>query len=359
MRFMHHNINNSAFDFIYAVQLEVSSGSILDVRLRTARTNLPKNWEYPAFQLEIRGSQATLTFHRPSNWPRIELDIVAPEATSLGIALVRMSPKSDAQIRAELAHKSIAFLGLARNCENAVVSAVGAFHKLRGMFGSSSVHICENDSTDATPLQLQVLSEQGVITLHTFKALDSKLPKRTERLAYLRNYLNDLAASIPNLDYVCWLDMDSYVDEQFSEDGFLTCFNYVEAWDAVFPVMDGFYYDVWALRHKTMWPEDCMSEINSTWDLALGSRVASQAPVLVRQISAHHMEGWMPVDSAFGGMAIYKIKACRSGRYVGIMDGKEVCEHVAFNQSIGANGGRLWINPSFRVKSPLGIASPF
>ena len=356
---MHHKISNSALDFIYALQLEVSSGSILDVRVRAARTNLPKSWEYPAFKLDVRGGHATITFHRPSNWPRIELDVVAPGATSLGIALVRMTPKSDAQIRAELAQKSIAFLGLARNCENAVVSAVAAFHKLRAMFGGSSVHICENDSTDATPLQLQALSEQGLITLHTFRELDSKLPKRTERLAYLRNYLNDLAVSIPNLDYVCWLDMDSYVDEHFNEEGFLSCFNFPEAWDGVFPVMDGFYYDVWALRHKTMWPEDCMSQINSTWDLALGSGVASRAPVFVRQIAAHHMAGWMPVDSAFGGMAVYKASVCRSGRYVGIVDGEEVCEHVAFNQSIGANGGRLWINPSFKVKSPLGVASPF
>ena len=56
---------------------------------------------------------------------------------------------------------------------------------------------------------------------------------------------------------------------------------------------------------------------------------------------------WIPVDSAFGGFAIYRRSIMNFGECRGSLDnGKEVCEHVAFHQDLRAAGARIYINPT-------------
>jgi hypothetical protein len=44
---------------------------------------------------------------------------------------------------------------------------------------------------------------------------------------------------------------------------------------------------------------------------------------------------WILVESAFGGLAIYKTVAIKGRRYIG-----DTCEHVSFNQGL-----KMYINP--------------
>ena len=57
---------------------------------------------------------------------------------------------------------------------------------------------------------------------------------------------------------------------------------------------------------------------------------------------------WIPVDSAFGGFAIYKSKfLINNFSYEGKNDaGKIICEHVYFNKKIKESGARIFINTS-------------
>jgi hypothetical protein len=178
------------------------------------------------------------------------------------------------------------------------------------------------------------------------------MPKRTERLAYVRNFLMTVALGRPQFSFICWVDMDGLLDESFDLAGFASCFQFEEAWDAVFPVTTGYYYDIWALRHPVMWPDDYLVRMNSEFDLALGKKPIIEIAMKSRQIKADEMLGWLPVESAFGGMAVYKAAACRHGRYRGVEDDREICEHVSFHQGIHAAGGRLYINPEFRLACP-------
>ena len=58
--------------------------------------------------------------------------------------------------------------------------------------------------------------------------------------------------------------------------------------------------------------------------------------------------GLIPVNSAFGGIAIYKIKSIQECRYNGLYDDEgEKCEHVDFNECIRSKGGKIFINSSF------------
>jgi hypothetical protein len=57
-------------------------------------------------------------------------------------------------------------------------------------------------------------------------------------------------------------------------------------------------------------------------------------------------EDWIEVDSAFGGLAIYRRHALSRVRYIGLGEaGQEICEHVSLNSQIRSNGYRVFINP--------------
>ena len=57
----------------------------------------------------------------------------------------------------------------------------------------------------------------------------------------------------------------------------------------------------------------------------------------------------LEVDSAFSGIAIYKLASIPSYcNYVGkYPDGHEYCEHVEFNRCIKKSGKSIYINTSF------------
>ena len=57
---------------------------------------------------------------------------------------------------------------------------------------------------------------------------------------------------------------------------------------------------------------------------------------------------WIEVDSAFGGLAIYRRETLLdvSSRYIGLYkDGIEVVEHVSLHLGIIQNGYKIFINP--------------
>ena len=57
---------------------------------------------------------------------------------------------------------------------------------------------------------------------------------------------------------------------------------------------------------------------------------------------------WIEVDSAFGGLAIYRRDAIIQGSYRHRDGaGRIACEHVGLHDDIRRRGGRIFINPSF------------
>ena len=55
--------------------------------------------------------------------------------------------------------------------------------------------------------------------------------------------------------------------------------------------------------------------------------------------------GWLAVRSAFGGFGLYKAGIVGHGRYVGLLHGREICEHVPYHEALGRAGAKLYINP--------------
>ena len=126
-----------------------------------------------------------------------------------------------------------------------------------------------------------------------------------------------------------------------------SCWNLSEDWDACFANQSKAYYDIWALRHKTWCPNDCWQTYRFLQSNGVGKFSALEAAVYSRMISINHNKDPIEVDSAFGGLGIYKKSAILLGEYVGI-DGnnEEICEHVQLHKFISDKNMRLYIVPS-------------
>lgn len=254
---------------------------------------------------------------------------------------------STAKFKNAIEKKSIVFVGLARDCESTVKLNIDLLIKLGKHFKEFKVLVFENDSKDNTSKVLSELKIDNVETI-CLPSLDAEYPQRTERLAYVRNLGLDKALKT-NFDYYCPVDLDGVLTTngyEFDINGFLSNFYYEEFWDAVFPVSAGFYYDLWALRHCQLSPDDWMIA-ESRGTSALGIDIIRSRETFTRQYDLRKMNGWLKVDSAFGGIGIYKIDQIQNSRYTGKENKNIISEHVPFNLSLSSINKRLYLNPKF------------
>jgi hypothetical protein len=128
------------------------------------------------------------------------------------------------------------------------------------------------------------------------------------------------------------------------------------------------YYDVWALRHEYWSPNDCWQEKSFFDTFKVGNPRSFFTAIYSRMLNIPEKSELIEVDSAFGGLAIYKVKEIGNSQYNGLTNKtlrktNEVSEHVAFNKGIKENGGVIFVNPKM-INSGLnphtkkGLASP-
>ena len=180
------------------------------------------------------------------------------------------------------------------------------------------------------------------------KLVDS-MPKRTERLAFCRNkYLEYIRAGdrpIP-YDYVVVADLDG-INSCLNYESVYSCFKR-DGWDVCTANQAGPYYDIWALRHELWCPGDCWAEHGFLKKQGLDANIATVASILSRQIVIPKDSPWIEVESAFGGIAIYRGDALKYGIYTGLdCRGNEICDHPTLHATLRKNGCRIFINPSF------------
>ena len=344
---MRHRLNNDSHAFVQAIHLRTPGVPILDVRIGTARVAQPLDWETPPCRLAIDGDSATLVFGRPDNWARFGFDIVAggqggAEVAPLG-RLETLAGDSLDSIRQRLRGRRIAFLGTARSCAAALPASITKLCELGALFGAYEIHVYENDSTDATGALLDHFARDGLLHAMREQGVAARMPLRTERLAYGRNKLLDHVLARGPWDYICWADLDGLVGQRFATDGFLSNFQHEEAWDAVFPLSWPLYYDLWALREPTICPDDYVASGLHTLNAALFA--GREIHAATQQLAPGRVAGWVPVQSAFGGFGLYKGAVAGRGRYTGLVDGREVCEHVPYHDLLVKAGARLYLNP--------------
>lgn len=242
----------------------------------------------------------------------------------------------------------VVIVGAARDVESTLQKQVRVFDRAFASFAKASYVVVESDSSDRTVTVLGELKNANP-NFHfvSLGKLQAELPLRTQRLVRARNAAIEFCAADPGLskaDYVVVADWDG-VNFQLTEKAVLSCWNH-EGWDVATANQPEEYYDVWALRHPTWCPGDCWAECRRL-ERELGSEVAHQLAVSSKRIKIPETHGVIEVESAFGGLAVYRSEVFFQSRYkTPVSDDDELCEHVAFHAEMRARGARIIINPA-------------
>ena len=254
--------------------------------------------------------------------------------------------------------RSAVITGVARDCAAHLPGVLQNLGRFAAAYHAASFVFVISDSKDDTRAILERWLANGrrgrVIDLG---ALEERLTKRTERIAFARNTGLDEIARGPHAghDHLVVADLDDVLAQPVDSDAFSRAAAWLDADPARVGVTANAmprYYDVWALRHERWCPNDCWHPIwgrppDETFE------AAKFREVFTRQIMIPPSLPPIAVSSAFGGLGIYRLPAALAARYHGVdAKGRETSEHVAFNAAIGRAGGRLHIFPALQVHAP-------
>jgi len=244
---------------------------------------------------------------------------------------------------------NIVITGVARNCGKNIIQDIKRLHKALEDCNNLKFLIIESDSSDDTLEKLAYLKNKiKDFYFLSLGELKNKIPERTKRLAYCRNlYLEELENNkiFKDAEYLLVTDLDG-TNELLTKKGIASCME-INDWDVCTANQNGMYYDIWAFRHPLLSPNDCWKVYGfMVNELGISSKLAKIKALKSRMFWFIKSLKPFEVDSAFGGLAIYKRNAITNIRYIGVDEnGHEVCEHVALNEQIKEKGGKIYINP--------------
>lgn len=252
-------------------------------------------------------------------------------------------------MRKPLSLSKVLIVGLVRNCAEVIEREVQIINSAFSEAATVNFLVIESDSDDGTLTELEMLSENENFNFVSLGNLRKQSPKRTERIALCRNrYIEELRANkqFSDVDYVVVADLDG-VNSQLNETAVKSCWQLTEDWDVCFANQSKAYYDIWALRHKMWSPNDCWQAYKFLLSHGKSKFSALHAAVYSRMITIKCDADAIEVDSAFGGLGIYKKSALLSSKYIGLDEnGEEFCEHVSLHKTMREKGLRLYIVPS-------------
>lgn len=293
---------------------------------------------------------------------------------------------------------SIIICGCTINSSSYIERHLQHLQELKPLFKDFSIVIYENDSVDNTTEILKDLERNGTIQLITEKGITNRLKKRTTIIAHGRNTLIDHVIKCNKYDYMIMVDLDDILKQPIG-DSIKRAFEYnTNEWDVLTGNCSGLYYDIWALRiNKKQWSEthqaiwdtcldydvwDMIKHVNyanmikeleereknfayytTTTQKILQRKILRETYVKSFQKNIPSTSPLIPVESAFGGIGIYKISAIKDCKYNGLQtnctcsdyDVKGdcidiACEHISFHKDIiQKNDGKIFICPTLLV----------
>lgn len=223
---------------------------------------------------------------------------------------------------------SVVIGGLARNIAGNFPFMRARLEKLGSYFRVHRIFIYENDSEDNT---VNLLHAWGIENRRVrwmsedldFELLNDKSETRMRQMAYARNCLLDIMSGA-RADYVIIIDSD--IAGGFSYDSVMDSLaqmanaDLIGANSLIYDDKNRLYYDSFALRFN---PDISDEEKNG--------------------LAYSRGEPLVPVESVFGGIAIYRYDAYFCGAEYGASD----CEHVHFHKELKKHGyDRFYLNPS-------------
>ena len=263
-----------------------------------------------------------------------------------------------------LSNSRAVFASCVKNCAAALPHLLNNMSRVSALFAQSAFVFIENDSTDSTKVEIgDWCRGKPNAKLISLDGLDASCPVLTIRLEIARNlYLSEIRSRFSAFDYLFVLDCDERA-QSIELDAISRAIDFLSSdkdYAGVFGNCRGTYYDMWALRHSAYCPGDVWEELcdyalshNATDDLAFQQTFAKR----LFSISADMPP--LEVDSAFGGLGIYKVSSVlrNKSKYLGrkmknmpagtarTAVGWQFCEHVSFNAGFRELGERLFVLP--------------
>jgi len=240
---------------------------------------------------------------------------------------------------------NIIVAGVVRDCAKTLERD---FNNLSAIIGSKNVFfiLIESDSKDRTVEILEKLSKSNKnIIYESLGTLEYNIPSRLERLAYCRNmYLDKIHNdTFANFEYVLVADFDG-VNKKFTKKSLHSCWDRTN-WSVCTANQAGPYYDIFALRKDKWVDKDCFLNYQELITQGRSHSYAFYKSIVSKMFKSRDSE-WIQVESAFGGVAIYRKKELLSSTYSAFDEyGRKQCEHVSLNRKIVKLGGKIFINP--------------
>lgn len=248
--------------------------------------------------------------------------------------------------------KSIIIVGTVRNVSNKILKSVKTLNKAYSNTSDIYWFVVESDSADSTLEKLDFL-EKNIPNFY-YKSLGnlrSHFKKRTDRLAICRNACIDFVAewsTKTQADYVIVADLDG-VCNKLTEKSVDYCWP-TKHWDVITSNSYYYYYDLWALRKKKWIEGDCFQEFRDALNAGMPYASSYRNSILakMKKVIPDEENQYLEVESAFGGIAVYKLHVFLSATYeLNSNSNFEICEHVAFHNKLKLQNYRIAINSCF------------
>jgi glycosyltransferase involved in cell wall biosynthesis len=257
------------------------------------------------------------------------------------------------------------FVGCAKDCANFLPRVLRNVESIAQLYSEVAFIFIENDSRDRTKDILQrwchYVRNARLISLD---GLSQSHPIRTVRLAHVRNqYLHHIRTSFSDYDHLFTLDCDEVNINPLDLTQVRKAITFLDSDPShagVFANQQGLYYDLWALRHPLKCPGDAWEEVlDDVEKRNVSDQDAFKTTFAKRLFSLAADAGPLEVDSAFGGLAIYKVSSVLRnkrnfiGHKIKRIDtpngstkiGWQTCEHVSFNAGFREQGDKLFVLP--------------
>jgi hypothetical protein len=244
--------------------------------------------------------------------------------------------------------KNALVVGTVRNASANVVSDLLRILSAAEEILPAKAFIVESDSSDDTIAKLTELSaKDSRVRFVSLGAVANTLPDRIERLRYCRNrYVNEIRETplYHDCDLIIVADLDG-INTRINMAAFQIALNSELVWDALAANQSARYYDILALRHSLWSPNNWEREAEWLTPF-LGKKAAKKHAMRDRMIRIPPTAAPILVDSAFGGLCIYRrwvFDQCDYSEDPINSYGEN--EHVTIHRKVNLNGGKIFIHP--------------
>ena len=247
-----------------------------------------------------------------------------------------------------LEKKSILVTGLARDVAKFLPRELSRIEKeMNNIFEIVNFLIIESDSKDNTEKVLEdIKKERNNFNYKSLGVIESTLPNRIQRLAFCRNaYVKELRENklYKDVDFVAIVDFDIKNNRLRLNE--LKKLIVGHNWDAIFANQTGRYYDIYALRKKGWVENDCFADYRK-FSMSMSSQDAKELAIWSKMRKIGKNSPLIPVDSAFGGLGIYRKNLFMNFDYSLLNEQIHESEHVSLHKKITDSNGLLFIVPN-------------